>query len=114
MSSTKALTNDKRNNVIEIDSSISAKECVKSLLSGFCQSIFVKMIIFILSLYYGGLIWFFYSHATSWSQLVHLCHVSTTEFVSTFYYEYQEYLPIFIYTNNKNNIMNVKYYYYYS
>ncbi len=50
-----------------------------------CESLFVRLIILMLILYFGGLIWFFYSHSSTWSQLWHLCHESSKEFISNEY-----------------------------
>lgn len=83
--------------------SISAIESVKTLFSKLCQSLFIKLIILMLSLYFGGLIWFFYSHSTSWTQLLHLCHQSSTEFISTAYYDMSEYSPLFFLTSSRNH-----------
>ena len=83
--------------------SISAVESIKSLCSKLCQSLFVKLMILLAIWYFGGLIWFFYSHSTSWSQLIHLCHQSSTEFISTVYYDMSEYSPLFFLTHSNKH-----------
>eukprot|EP01084_Bolivina_argentea_P112578 200774_1 len=115
--STKSTMN-KRNDVLEDemisnDSSstqISAVECVKLLCVKLCESLFVKLIILMLLLYFGGLIWFFYNHSSTWSQLWHLCHESSKEFISNEYlFIYNnKYFTNSVEINNNNNNNNIQ------
>ena len=87
------------------ESQISAIECAKSLCLKFCQSLLVKLFILMVTLYCGGLVWFFWPYASSWSQLLYLCHQSSSEFLSN------DIFPIFISSKHESQTgidLNVK------
>jgi len=76
-----------------IQTSITATESVLSLCAKICQSVFVKLVLVVVSLYVGGLTCFFWQYSTSYTNLISLCYQSNAEFMSSVYADYQEFVP---------------------